>query len=406
MLIFLKRIKLLFKIIILLIIISLSFFVGFYLRELRRDVPIRGVINIDVGQPEEVDFSLFWDAWRIIQEEHIGREALDYEKMLHGAIQGMIEALGDPHTRFLTPQESKIFLGEIEGFFEGVGMEIGIREERLQVIAPLKNTPAQKAGLRPGDKIIQIDNKSTYGMTITKAVTLIRGPRGTEVTLTISRKEWDVPQEIVITRARIERPSLSWELKENNIAHIKLYHFSATANSDFQKIASEILNSPAEKIILDLRNNPGGYLGIAKQITGWFLERGQIIAIQCFGEEERQRKHRARGNQKLLKYPIVVLINEGSASGSEILASALRDNREVKIIGETSFGKGAIQQLKEMRQGAHLKVTIANWLTPKGELIAEKGLTPDIEVEMTLEDFQKERDPQLDKAIEIIQKLR
>ena len=406
MLIFLKRIKLLFKIIILLIIISLSFSIGFYLRELQRPVPIEGVINVDVGQPEQVDFSLFWDVWRIIQEEYVGRETIDYQEMLHSAIQGMLRALEDPHTRFLTPQDSKIFLGEIKGFFEGVGMEIGIRQGKLQVIAPLENTPAQKAGLKAGDKIIQIDGKSTYGITIEQAVMLIRGEKGTQVTLSINREGWLTPQNITITRAKIEIPSLSWELKENNIAHIKLYHFSATANSDFQKIASEILNSPAEKIILDLRNNPGGYLNIAKNIAEWFLERGQIIAIECFGEERRQRKHRARGNEKLLGYPIVVLINQGSASGAEILASALRDNRGIKIIGETSFGKGAIQQLKELRQGAHLKVTIANWLTPKGELIAEKGLTPDIEIKMTIEDFQKERDPQLDKAIEIIQKLR
>lgn len=398
--------KLFFRIILLLIIISLSFVIGFYLREIKTPVPIQGVTNIEIGQPEQVDFSLFWDAWRIIQEQHIGRENLDYEKMLHGAIQGMVESLEDPHTRFLTPQDSEIFLQDMEGFFEGVGMEIGIREEKLQVIAPLENTPAQKAGLRAGDKIIKIDNQSTSGITIEQAVMLIRGEKGTEVVLTISREEWLTPQNITVTRARIEIPSLSWEIKENNIAHIKLHHFSATADLDFQKIALEILNSPAEKIILDLRNNPGGYLNVAKKITGWFLQRGQIIAIECFSEEGKQTEHRARGNEKLLTYPIVILINQGSASGSEILASALRDNRGIKIIGQTSFGKGAIQQLRKMKQGAHLKVTVANWLTPKGKLIAEKGLTPDIEIEMTFEDMQADKDPQLDKAIEIIKKLR
>ncbi len=365
--------------------------------------------------PEKVDFSLFWEAWDVLQKEYVNPKAINTQEMIYGAISGMVKSLKDPHTVFFSPKDTKIFLEDTSGRFEGVGMEIGIRNGQLQVIAPLENSPAQKAGLRPGDKIIKIGDTLTGEITVDEAVTLIRGKEGTEVTLGILRDEWEAPKEITIKRAVIEIPSLKFELfnsttgkadEKGDIAYVKLYQFSEKIDSDFRKIVIEILDSPAKKIILDLRNNPGGYLERAQDIAGWFLERGQIVVIEDFGGKKEQEIYKTEGNAKLLSYPLVILINKGSASASEILASSLRDNRGIKIIGETSFGKGSVQKLEELSDGSSLKITVANWLTPNGKLITDVGLEPDVKVEMTEEDYEKEKDPQLDKAIEIIREIR
>jgi len=355
--------------------------------------------------PEDLDFSLFWEAWHKIQEEYVSPEDIDTQELIYGAISGMVESIGDPYTIFFNPDDAKRFLEDIGGEFEGIGAEIGIREEWLQIIAPLEGTPAQGVGLRPGDKIIKIDGVSTMDITIEEAVTLIRGPKGTEVTLTIMRDDWDNSEDFTIKRTVIEIPSLKWELKGENIAYIKLYHFSEKVDEDFKEIAAEILKSPAEKIILDLRNNPGGYLERAQDIAGWFLEKGQVVVIEDFGEKREQELYRAKGNSKFSSYPLIILINQGSASASEILASALRDNRGIKMIGETSFGKGSVQTLEGLRDGSSLKITVANWLTPNSDLITDKGLEPDIKIEMTEEDYEQDRDPQLNKAIEIIKEI-
>ncbi len=357
-----------------------------------------------VSPSNELDFSLFWEVYHTLQEKYVHPEDFDSQKIIYGAISGMVESLEDPYTVFFDPEEAKIFEEDVKGVFEGVGMEIGLRSGQLTVIAPLEETPAQKAGLRAGDKIMKIDDTLTVDISIDEAVKLIRGPKGTEVSLTIYREDWKETKEIKIIRGVIEIPSLDWELLDDDIAYIKLYQFSEKASFDFKTASEEILNSSAEKIILDLRNNPGGYLGVAQNIAGWFLEKGQIVAIEDFGENKEQEFYKARGTEKFLSYPVVVLINQGSASGSEILAGALRDNRGVKLIGERSFGKGTVQVLEELREGS-LKITIANWLTPNGEVLNNKGLEPDIEIEMTKEDYEKEKDPQLEKAIEILKEM-
>lgn len=361
--------------------------------------PIEDVVNQELGQPEQVDFSLFWDAWRVLQEKY--PKDLDAQEMVYGAISGMVKSLQDPYTVFMKPQDASRFEEDIDGEFEGVGMEIGIRKNQLQVISPLEGTPAKAAGLRAGDKILKIDEKDTFDMTIEEAVNLIRGPKGTQVVLTIMRDDWTEPKDIAITRDVIQIPSLDWELKEGNIAYIKLYQFSRKAQNDFTLAANQILNSSAEVIILDLRNNPGGFLDIAQKIAGWFLEPGQVVTIEEFAGGER-KLYKSEGPSSLLSYPIVVLLNQGSASASEILAGALRDNRGVKIIGQTSFGKGSIQEVINLKDGSAIKVTIANWLTPNGNLITDVGLEPDVVVEMTDEDYEEGRDPQLEKAIEVI----
>jgi len=379
----------------LVIVILASFGGGFYF----------GKTQCQICPPEEIDFSLFWEAWDKLQEKFADKEKFDVQGMIYGAISGMVKSLEDPYTTFLNPEDTKRFIEDVKGTFEGVGMEIGIKKGQLQVIAPLEGTPAQKAGLRAGDKIIKVDDTLTADITVDEAVNLIRGPKGTEVTLTIWREEWETTKEIKIVRGLIEIPSLKWELKDENIAYLKLYQFSEKASFDFNKAAIEILASPCQKIILDLRNNPGGYLEVAQGIAGWFLERGQIVVIEDFGAGEEQKIYKAQGNTSLAEYPTVILINQGSASGSEILAGALRDNRGIKLIGEQSFGKGSVQELERLKGGSSLKITVAKWLTPKGDLITDVGLKPDIKAEMTDEDYEEGRDPQLDKAIEIIKNL-
>jgi carboxyl-terminal processing protease len=382
-----------FLIIVILFVFSLGFWFG------------RSQVVCPVCPPEDVDFSLLWEAWRTIEEKYVDKEKIDVQEMIYGAVAGMIKALDDPYTVFLKPDNSKRFIEDVKGTFEGVGMEISIRNNQLQVIAPLEGTPAQRAGLRSGDKIIKIDGESTVDMTIDQAVNLIRGTKGTKVVLTVFREEWSETKEIEIIRDSIDIPSLQLEIKEDKIAYLKLYHFSEKAGYDFSQAAVEILASEAEAIILDLRNNPGGYLEIAQDIAGWFLEKGEIVVIEDFGEDKESKQFLAKGNARLANYPLVVLINQGSASGSEILAGALRDNKQAIIIGQTSFGKGSVQELIRLKQGSSIKVTIAKWLTPKGDLITDIGLEPDIKVEITDQDFDQGKDPQLDKALETIKNI-
>lgn len=384
-----------------------SFNVGFKFGQLEAPPEIIfGVENAELEKPESVDFSLFWETWNTLHKEYVTPGIINNQKMVYGAISGMVKSLEDPYTVFFSPEDSKIFKEDVTGSFEGVGMEIGIRKGELTIISPLEGTPAQKAGLRAGDKIIKVGDDFTRDMNIEKVVKLIRGPKGTEITLTVSRKEWDESKEIKITRGVIEVPSIKWELVGSNkdIAYIKLYQFTEKADKDFRKTAIEILNSPAKKIILDLRNNPGGYLEVSQNISGWFLKKNDLVVIEDFGEK-KQKEYKSNGPSSLLNYPLVVLINEGSASASEILAGALRDDREVPLIGQTSFGKGSVQQLEELRDGSSLKITIAKWLTPNGDHITDKGLEPDIKVKLTEEDYDNEKDPQLDKAVEIIKDL-
>ncbi len=364
-----------------------------------------GESQCKICPPEEIDFSLLWQTLHELEEKFVNKSALDIQKMIYGAISGMVKSLEDPYTVFLNPEDTKRFSDDIKGSFEGVGMEISIRKGQLQVIAPLEGTPAQKAGLRAGDKIIKVDDTLTIDLTIDEAVNLIRGEKGTEVILTIYRQDWENTREIKIIRGIIEIPSLKWEIKDDNIAYLQLYQFSEKANFDFREAAIEILASPCKKIILDLRNNPGGYLEVAQNIAGWFLEKEKIVVIEDFGGKQEQQIYKANGTASLAEYPIVILINQGSASASEILAGALRDNRDILLVGEKSFGKGSVQELKMLKGDSSLKVTIAKWLTPKGESITDKGLEPDVEVEITEEDYTEERDPQLDKAIEIIKSL-
>jgi carboxyl-terminal processing protease len=385
---------------LILIVFGGVFFAGFFIGD------YVGESGCEVCQPQEINFSLFWEAYDKLKEKFVNPGEIDPQKIIYGAISGMVKSLEDPYTVFFPPTETKKFIEDVKGSFEGVGMEIGERKGQIQVVSPLEGTPAQRAGFRPGDAIVKINGTSTADLTVEEAVNLIRGPKGTEVSLTIFRQGWDETKDVKLVREVILVPSLKWELKDDNVAYLKLYQFSEKASPDFRAAAIEILNSQAKSIILDLRNNPGGYLEVAQDIAGWFLEKEKIVVIEDFGEGKEKTEYKTKGNGKLSQYPIIILINQGSASASEILAGALRDNRGVKLIGEKSFGKGSVQELEKLRDGSSLKITVAKWLTPKGELITDKGLEPEVKVEITDKDYQEGKDPQLDKALEMIKEMR
>lgn len=362
------------------------------------------IFNPDLGQQKGVDFSLFWEVWDVLHNRYVDKGELDTQELIYGAIDGMVNTAGDPYTVFLKPKESEEFQQQIKGAFSGIGIEIGLRKNILTVIAPIKDTPAAQAGLLAGDKILKVDDKSTEGMKLDEAVSLIRGPKGSKVTLTITRDGLDKAKEIPITRDTIKIPAVDWKLLDENVAYIEIFTFNQNADSEFKKTAQEIADSEAKKIILDLRNNPGGLLDSAVNIAGYFLDSNKIVTIERFGDG-RENQFRTQPNGQLSSYPVVVLINKGSASASEILAGALKDNRGVLIVGEISFGKGSVQEVLELAKKASLKVTIAKWFTPSGISINDSGIKPDIEVERTEEDINEDKDPQLDKAKELIKNL-
>lgn len=388
------------------ITIFISYSLGVY-AGYKRIPSIEKIINIENKENKEfkeVDFSLFWDVWKDLEGSYIDKKSLDREKMVYGAISGMVKSLGDPYTVFMEPQEAKQFKDDVSGSFEGIGAEIGIRKNVLVIIAPLKDTPAERAGLRAGDKILKIDDTMTADLTIEEAVLLIRGPKNTEVTLTIARDGFMQAKEIKITRGAIQIPITKFEMKEDKIAYMALYHFTANSSRELRKSLKIALDNGAQKLILDLRNNPGGYLDMAVDIASIFLPAGKTVVMENLADGQADQI-KSYGPGALKDFPMVVLVNEGSASASEILAGALRDVLGVKLIGQKTFGKGSVQELRDLEKDATLKVTIAKWLTPGGYSISDGGLKPDIEVEMTDEDFEKKRDPQLEKALEIIKQI-
>ncbi len=358
----------------------------------------------DDSKPREVDFKVFWEAWRVLDQEYVDVEDLDAQERVYGAVDGMVDSLGDPHSNFLDPEETKNFNSEIEGSFEGIGAVLDMKDGVLMIVSPIEGMPAEKAGLKAGDKIIKINNESTVDLGIEEAVKKIRGKKGTEVTLTIIREgNGSEAKEIAITRDTIEIKSVEYEKKEGDLGYIKIKSFSEDTADEFRGAVAGALSDNNRGIILDLRNNPGGLLNVAVEITSEFVPSGEPVVW----EEDREGNRNAyRADTKgferpiLVDFPVIVLINEGSASASEILAGALRDLRDTKLVGEKSFGKGSVQRLKSLQDGSSLKVTVAKWLTPSGGSIHKVGIEPDIKVERTLEDFENERDPQLDRAIE------
>jgi len=415
-----KRLNIRFTRNILLIIIIASFaFSGGYFFGIKgylASVDEFPKVNISRELPktkEELDFGLFWRVWDTLETKYFDKTKLVQAKMVYGAIGGMVAAVGDPYTVFLPPKENKVVQEDLQGNFEGVGIQIGFIGTQLAVIAPLPDSPAEKESVKAGDFIIGIKDdlksvdRGTVGITIPEAVQLIRGTAGTKVTLTLLREGVDEPIAAEITRASIDVPSIVVNYvggeeggeEDKSIAHVKLIKFSGETIAEWEETVIELLKNPElEGIIFDVRNNPGGYLQGSVELASDFLETGSVVVIEEDGSGRRE-EYRVEKIGRLKDYGIVVLINKGSASASEIFSGALRDIRGVKLIGETSFGKGTIQEPQQINDGAGFHITIARWLTPNEFWVNEGGLVPDIEIEDNPDTVE---DEQLQRAIEEI----
>lgn len=362
----------------------------------------------EAAAPEDVNLAEFWTVWNMLEDKFVGSATStepSHDERIQGAIQGLVSAYEDPYTVFLPPEDAAAFAEDIAGNFSGVGMEVGIRDGVIAVIAPLPNTPAEKAGILSGDQILRIDETSTEGMSIDEAVKLIRGEKGTTVTLTILRKGESELRTIPVVRDTIVVPTIDTEI-HGDVFVIKLYSFNALAEAEMQKALREYVTSGTHNIVLDLRGNPGGYLQSAVEIASYFLPTGKVIVRENYGDEYEEDVYRSSGKTLGAYTPknMVVLIDGGSASASEILAGALKEQGVATLVGQTTFGKGSVQELIDVGNDASLKVTIARWLTPNGTSISEAGLAPDIEVERTSEQYLSGEDPQLTAALEFLRK--
>lgn len=380
---------------------------GFLLGRLYpQTVIVKGVDNIVDGVAANANFSIFWEVWKHVKDSYLKSEELKNQELVYGAVKGLVGALNDPYSIFLPPEDAKKFQEDLEGNFSGIGAEIGIRSDILVVIAPLKGSPAEKAGLRAGDKILKIGDKATDGMNINDAVKLIRGAKGTTVVLSILRGSWDKTKDISVVRDTIEVPTVEWKDVGGDIVQLQLLNFNEQAPTKFFETVKEVQQKTpnTRAFILDLRNNPGGFLDGAVSIAGWFLPPDSLVVTEEF-RSGRKNIFKTSGNGTFKEFPLVLLVNQGSASASEIVAGALRDQRGVKIIGEKSFGKGTVQELQALSGGASLKITVAHWLLPKGDLIDKNGIKPDYEVKISDEEVEKKKDPQLEKAIEVVKAM-
>jgi carboxyl-terminal processing protease len=391
------------KNIIAIVAVGVAFVCGFYFHEMMFQQYYKLAYSVD-----QIDFSLLKKAWDQVTANYVDPDKIDKEKMTYGAVAGMVEAIGDPYTEFFDPEEAKKLEEDLSGSFEGIGLQLGVKNKQIIAIAPIKGTPAEKAGLKPGDIIVAVDKKLTSDLSVDEVVSMIRGTKGTKVVLTITKSGETATKDIEITRDVIKVPSMEWETVTTadgkKIAHITLFQFSDTVYQDFKKAAFEILNENVSGIVLDMRSNPGGLVNQATDIAGWFLESGQVILSEQ-DREGNKTEIKSSGPSNFASLPLVVLVNEGSASASEIMAGALKDDRKAPIIGKTSFGKGTVQKIVDFDDGSSLKVTIAKWYTPSGVRIQDTGIKPDIEVELTDKDYEQGKDPQMDRALQEIEKI-
>ena len=389
-----------------LVILLVVFFLGSYVG--KKDAEKKSLQDASAGNPQVTSdqFAPFWKVWNVLSEKYVAVTTTDAQARIWGAIQGLASSQGDPYTVFFPPEENKTFKSDISGNFEGVGMEIGIKDGILTVVTPIKNSPAEKADVRAGDKILKIDGKSTNDLPVDQAVKLIRGTGGTPVKITFFREGSSEPLEKTLIRAVIDIPTLETETK-GDVFIIRLFTFTSQSPELFRNALRQFLQSGNHKLVIDLRGNPGGYLDAAWDIASWFLPAGKTVVTEDFGGKGSNKIYRSKGYDVINKafgsnYKIAVLVNAGSASAAEILAGALKENGVAKLVGVKTFGKGSVQELVEITSDTSLKVTVARWLTPEGHNLSHDGLVPDFEVKITTKDIETKKDPQLDKALEIL----
>jgi len=369
----------------------------------KNNLPQARVVNkLKPKEMEEVNFALFWQVWERLENEYLDSTKINEKEMVHGAIRGMTAALGDPYTAFLSPEDNQDSKEDLAGQFEGVGIQLGFIEGVLAVIAPLKGTPAEKAGVLAGDLITKIDERDTQGISLPESVELIRGEKGTKIMLGLVRDGEYLEIEIVRGTIKVKSVELEWK---DEIAYVRLSRFGDETNNEWDEVVKEILsrqsNTDGEvRMVLDLRNNPGGYVDGAVYLASEFLREGDLVVTQ----QEKWSKSDLETNRtgKLQDTKMVILLNQGSASSSEILAGALKDQEQAVLVGKKSFGKGTVQEVIDFRGGSGLHVTTARWLLPSGKWIHENGIEVDHEVEFDRAKWQDERvDNQLEKALEL-----
>lgn len=372
----------------------------------------------DSTQPESVDFSALWRAWRIIDEKFVPAAVASStpyaatssvesaQKRVYGMISGLVDSLDDPYSFFLPPAEKQEFADSMSGLFEGVGMEIDVKDEVLTVVSPIKDAPAYKAGIKAGDTVGKINDELTQGLSVEEAVKKIRGPKGTVVTLTIMREGWTVPRDIAVTRDIINVPVVTTEDKGNGVFVISVRTFTANSSELFRAALREFVESKNPKLILDMRGNPGGYLEASVEMASWFLPSGAVVVTEDYAGHGSNIVHRSSGynifNESLV---LAILVDKGSASASEILAGALRDHGIGKLVGTNTYGKGSVQELVEITPDTSIKLTVARWMGPAGDHIPLTGIVPDVIVPVTEEDIKAGKDPQMEAAIELVNSL-
>jgi carboxyl-terminal processing protease len=378
-----------------LIILTLVFGIGVLVGQSSPILPFEArLLNRDASESRNLDFRLFWQVWDELDRQFY-KQPISEKDRFYGAIKGMVASLNDPYTMFMTPDETKQFQDDLQGKFEGIGIEIGMRDNHTTVIAPIAGSPAAKAGLRAQDVITAIDGTTTKGMALDVAVSKIRGKAGTQVKLTIARAGKADLFDVTVTRDTINVASVTLTY-DGDVAHVVLSRFGETTTKEFDDIAKQIKAKKTSGIVLDLRNDGGGYLNAAVDIASRFIPEGTIVTQQ--DGSGKKIPYRATGGASLNSYKVVVLMNEGSASASEILAGALRDRKNVKLVGTKSYGKGSVQDVETLSDGSSLRVTIAKWLTPNGQNLNGNGLDPDVKVELSDADIQAGRDPQYAEA--------
>lgn len=394
------------SVILFIISFGMGVFIGktWYVKEQITDasgnVQIEKVLNLNRSlNRSELEFSQFWDVWDKVKSKYVKQEVAEQE-MFYGAIQGMVMALGDPYSLYFPPEAAEEFAKDLSGELEGIGAEIGVKDNQLLVISPLPDSPAEKAGLKPGDKILYIDKESTFGMDVNTAVGKIRGAANTKVVLTITRNGLTKSTEVTITRSKINVPSILFSVKPNNVAYLRVMQFNADTVPKLNKYIKEIKSRGSKAIVLDLRNNPGGYLDAAIYMASQWVESGVVVSEK--GRDGQSKDHETEGPHPLSGIKTVVLINKGSASASEIVAGALQDTGNAILVGEQTFGKGSVQDFETFPDGSALKLTVAEWFTPNGRNINKEGVKPDIEIKEDWENEKVGEDAVLDKALEVI----
>ena len=345
-------------------------------------------------------FQIFWQAWDLVEDRFYTEEALDTQEMIYGAVRGMVESLGDRHTVFLTPEQADLFREDLEGEFGGIGVTVAMTEEGwLRVVKPIPDSPGEQAGLRSGDIILEVDGIWIQGMSLVEAISLIRGPEGSTVAVRV-RSSDGLERQASIVRAQIEVPTTESRMLEQGIAYLAVYDCNAQATKGVREGLDDLLQNSPAALILDLRGNPGGYLHVAKEIANEFLDDGRILIER--DSSGRETVHPASRGGRATGIPLVVLVDAGSASAAEIIAGAIQDNGRGVLVGQTTFGKGSVQVTERLSDGSALQVTIRRWYTPADRLIEGQGLMPDVPVTMSEDDFQAGRDPQLERAIQLL----